>query len=326
MSPLDERVRWMPSFRSSIVVGKHVISVIRMNDDLLPLLPTLVALVHEGGVGRAAKRLGISQPRMSARLATLRVLLDDPVLVSASGRRGLVTTDRARQLAEAARRTLADLNTAIASGSFDERKAVRTFSIMANDNAAVIIGLPLVEAVRGLAGPNVRIAFHQFDLARLSDLEGGRLDLALGAPAQFERMPGLKTRTVVRDRFVAAVQEGGPSFGDLESYCARDHVLVSGDGGGFDGLVDHALAAQGRSRRVALSVQNYLLAIEAVAMSDLVATLPHILLAASKRDLTLLEPPLTLPAFTLAAAWHARADADPAHQWLRAQLGVVRPR
>ncbi|MGR6330391.1 LysR family transcriptional regulator [Sphingomonas sp. XXL09] len=303
-----------------------MVFAIRMNDALLPLLPSLVTLIEEGRVGGAAKRLGISQPRMSARLATLRALLDDPILVSASGRRGLIATDRARRLAEAARRTLADLDTAIVSNGFDPRNAVRTFAVMANDNAAVIIGLPLVDAVRSAAGPSVRIAFHQFDPARLGDLESGRLDLALGAPAQFERMPGLKTRTVVRDRFVSAVQGGEQFVGDLDSYCARDHVLVSGDGGGFDGLVDHALAVQGRSRRVALSVQNYLLAIEAVATSDLVATLPRILLTASRRDLTMSDPPLALPAFTLASAWHTRADADPAHRWLREQLDVVRPR
>ena len=300
-----------------------MLSVKRMDNGLLPLLPSLVALVEDGGVGRAAKRLGISQPRMSARLATLRAILDDPVLVAASGTRGLIATDRVRNIAEAARRTLADLDASIAGSVFNAASATRTFSIMANDNAAAIVGLPLVEAVRANSGPNVRIALHQFDPARLAELENGRIDLALGAPAQFERMPALIARTVVRDRFVSAVRTGGPLAGNLDEYCARDHILVSGDGGGFEGLVDRALSARGRSRHVALSVQNYLLAIEAVATSDMVATLPHALLVVIDRRLSLFEPPLPLPVFTLAAAWHARVDADPAHRWLRERLKAI---
>lgn len=291
-----------------------------MDDALLSLLPSLIALADEGSVGRAAKRLGISQPRMSARLATLRTILGDPVLVSASGTRGLIATDRARRLAKAARRTLDDLDAAVADGIFNAAEATRTFSIMANDNAATIVGLPLVEAIRMDSGANVRIALHQFDPARLSDLESGRIDLALGAPAQFERMPALLTRTVVRDRFRSVAQYDDPSLRTLDGYCARDHVLVSGDGGGFEGLVDRALASHGRSRRVALSVQNYLLALEAVATSDMVATLPNALLTARTRDLTVFEPPLLLPPFTLAAAWHAKVIGDPAHDWLLDRL------
>jgi len=300
-----------------------MLSAIRMDDALLPLLPSLVALVEDGGVGRAAKRLCISQPRMSARLATLRKTLNDPVLVSASGKRGLIATDRARSIAKAARQMLTDLDTTIAGRVFDSANATRTFSIMANDNAAAIVGLPLVEAVRAGSGPNIRSALHQFDTARLGDLETGQIDLALGAPTQFERMPALIARTIVRDHFVSAVRADGPCVSDLDDYCARDHVLVSGNGGGFEGLVDRALAAQGRARRVALSVQNYLLAIEAVATSDMVATLPHTLLTARRHDLSLFEPPLSLPSFTLAAAWHARVDADPAHRWLRERLSAI---
>jgi len=295
---------------------------IRMDDALLTLLPSLVTLVEECGVGRAAKRLGVSQPRMSARLATLRRILDDPVLVSAS--RGSVATDRAMRIAEAARRTLADLDTAITGNVFDATSATRTFTIMANDNAAAIVALPVVAAIRLKAGPNVRCAFRQFDGSRLNELESGRIDLALGSPTQFAAMPALKSRTILRDHFVSAVRAGEPFASDLDSYCARDHVLVSGDGGGFDGLVDRALAAQGRSRRVVLSVQNYLLAMEAVATSDMVATLPNALLTARDHRLSLFEPPFLLPPFTLIAAWHARFQADPAHLWLRKRLNTFR--
>jgi DNA-binding transcriptional LysR family regulator len=167
------------------------------------------------------------------------------------------------------------------------------------------------------------MSLHQFDGERLGDLENGRIDLALGAPIQFEKMPFLITRTIVRDRFISAVGPGGQVARDLDDFCGRDHVLVSGEGGGFDGLVDHALAALGRRRRVALSVQSYLLAIEAVAASDMIVTLPGALLTKGWRNLILFEPVLPLPSFTLSAAWHPRMDSASAHRWLRDQLAHV---
>ena len=58
------------------------------------LLIALDALLETEGVTPAAQRLGISQPAMSAQLARLRKLFNDPLL-TASGRR-LVPTTRAR--------------------------------------------------------------------------------------------------------------------------------------------------------------------------------------------------------------------------------------
>lgn len=295
----------------------------RMNEALLPLLPSLLALIEEAGVGRAAKRMGISQPRMSARLATLRTLLDDPVLVPAAGTRRFIPTDRARRMADAVGRTLTDLDAALEGDHFDAATDRRTFSIMANDNAAAIAGLPLIDAIAHAAGPGVRCALHQFAPSRLGELESGKLDLALGSPRQFQDTPGLMSRTIIRDRFVSAVRSGTPPATDLDSFCARDHVLVSGEGGGFAGTVDQALAAQGMSRRVRVSVQSYLLAIEAVAASDMIATLPKALLMANHQQLAVFAAPVALPPFTLIAAWHPRVDRDPSHRWLRHHLGVV---
>ena len=62
----------------------------------LNLLVTLDALLAEGNVTRAARRLGLSQPAVSTQLARLRDLLGDPLLVPA--RRGMVPTSRALEL------------------------------------------------------------------------------------------------------------------------------------------------------------------------------------------------------------------------------------
>jgi DNA-binding transcriptional LysR family regulator len=61
----------------------------------LNLLVTLEALLAERNVTRAARRLNISQPALSARLARLREVLGDPLLLPAQ--RGMIPTRRARR-------------------------------------------------------------------------------------------------------------------------------------------------------------------------------------------------------------------------------------
>ena len=303
-----------------------------IDDAILSLLPSLVALVEEQSVTRAATRLGISQPRASARLGDLRRLLGDDLLVRSAGRRGVVPTTRAIELAATAREVLSRLGTAVSGVTFDPRSTSRTFTIMANDNASIIIGAPLIDAVRAASGPGVRIVLLNYDPARLPTLELGELDLVLASPGQLASLPSLVSRTVVRDRFVTAAAAGrmGGQI-ELDEFCARDHIVVSATGGSFDSMIDETLGSLGRSRRVAVSVQSYLIAIELVARSDLVATLPNALLAHRGSEITSLEPPIMLSAFALSAGWHMRSTNDPAHRWLRercfsvARLGLIDP-
>ena len=107
---------------------------------------------------------------------------------------------------------------------------------------------------------------------------------------------------------------------DLDTFCALDHVLVSADGGGFAGVVDRALAALGRTRHVAVSVQSYALAPLVVAGSDRVCTMPRRILERFAADLDVFAPPLALPRTEIFAFWHPRSQADQGHAWLREQL------
>src|SRR5499427_357683 len=62
----------------------------------LNLLVALDAFVSEGHVGRAARRIGLSQPAASHALRRLREIMNDPLLVRAGGRMQL--TPRAEAL------------------------------------------------------------------------------------------------------------------------------------------------------------------------------------------------------------------------------------
>ena len=71
----------------------------------LNLLVALDALMSERNVTRAARRIGLSQPAVSAALARLRAALNDPLLIQIGPR--LEPTDYALSLAEPLRTLLA---------------------------------------------------------------------------------------------------------------------------------------------------------------------------------------------------------------------------
>src|SRR5690606_478167 len=95
-----------------------------------------------------------------------------------------------------------------------------------------------------------------------------------------------------------------------------------GDG---ESVVDRALAAIGRRRRVALRVPYFLAAPMVVARSDYILTAPENLCRdfAGHYPLQLLGAPVALPSFTISQIWHERFDDDPGHRWLRDRLGAV---
>jgi len=80
----------------------------------LGLLVTLEALLAEGNVTRAARRLNLSQPALSARLARLRDELGDPLLIPA--RRGMILTQRAVELRQPLHDALEGVRRVMAEG------------------------------------------------------------------------------------------------------------------------------------------------------------------------------------------------------------------
>ena len=89
-------------------------------------------------------------------------------------------------------------------------------------------------------------------------------------PARFHR------RTLYEEDFVVAMRARHP-FGKaptLDRYCEMQHLVVS-HGGDAHGFVDRVLEKQGRSRRIALTVPNFMFALAVIAETDLVSALPR---------------------------------------------------
>jgi DNA-binding transcriptional LysR family regulator len=285
----------------------------------LNLLVTLDALLNENNVTRAAARLHLSQPAVSAQLARLRELLGDPLLLP--GPRGMRPTARADELREPLRQALATLEQVIApSEAFDPALATHHWHVAAFDYGALTILVPALATLRAVAPATHLAVVHSPPSQVAIKAEQGTIDLAF--MSSHEAPANLHCRRLFAERYVLAGRADHPQLRrdiSLAQFCQLEHAIVSPDGGGFHGVTDSVLAKRGLSRRVSLSVPGFMLLGAVLASTDLVAMVPS-RLAAGNRALKVVEPPLEVPGFDMFMLWPERVHRDHAHQWLREQI------
>ena len=291
----------------------------------LNLVLALDALLAERHVTRAAARLGVTQSAASHALARLRDLFGDPLLVR--GPRGaMITTPRAEALAPQVHRVLVDLAGVLRGDAFDPATTRRVFRIGASDYAELVLLPKLIERIGRLA-PGIDLWVHPFDEHGDAELAAGALDAVFALPRGSARSAGSYEKVLFDEGFTCILRADHPLAGGkltLPRYCGASHLLVA-PRGSPGSLVDDALAEHGRSRRVALAVPHFLVVPYIVAGSDLVATLASRVAARFTETLGLvaMPPPVQLPRFQIAVAWHERNHHDAAHRWLREQVLAV---
>jgi len=289
----------------------------------LNLLIALDALMREGNVTAAGRRIGLSQPAMSHALARLRDLLGDPLLV----REGSVMrlTALAEWLAPRVQRLIGEIDaTLLGHQAFEPESAARTFRIATNDYCGAVLMPALLAQVRRLA-PGVELELHAHKGGPpAAALARGELDLAVGTFLDAE--PGVERQVLLREDFACLVRRGHPrAKGKLsvQDYAELDHVLITAPDYGA-GVVDFALAARGLRRRVVARTPHFLVAPALVLGSDAIVTLPaRLARLAARAGLRSFAPPLPLPPFDVHLLWHSAASEDAASRWLRQQLLAV---
>jgi DNA-binding transcriptional LysR family regulator len=289
----------------------------------LGLLVTLETLLTERNVTRAASRLNLSQPALSARLARLRDAFGDPLLIP--GQRGMVLTQRALELMEPLHEALEGVRRVVEQGAPINPETLRaTVAIAASDYVQYAL-LARYSVVLRAEAPMVRVAWRTLDVMALTtQLERGEVDLALARPE--EAPAAMRQRRLYEEEYVVVARQGHPAVHgvlDLDLFCALDHVVVSKLGGGFAGPTDAALEAIGRRRTVALSTSGFLIVPEIVSRSDMIAVIPRRIADGWSDRVQVLEPPLHIPGFAIASIWHDRTTNHPAQSWLRDRLAAL---
>lgn len=288
-----------------------------MNSSDFGLLASLDALLQEGSVTGAAKRVGLSTPAMSHALARIRERLGDPILVRSG--RGMLLTPRAIALKAQVHQVVSEARRALEpERPFAPAELARTFVVHATDYVLMVLGAAVDRILREEA-PRVAVRFvpnTPDDSAMLRDRGS---DLAVGIYGELPQE--MKTRQLMTDRFVCVVRAGHPTVGKrftLERFVALSHVQIAPRGmpGGY---VDDVLAARGLTRHVARAVPYFVTALQLTAETDYVLTVSERIARRYERALGLavLEVPLPLRPYALSLVWHPRLDADPGHRFVR---------
>jgi DNA-binding transcriptional LysR family regulator len=302
-----------------------------MSDPDLNLLIALDALLTDGSVASAARRLGLSASAMSRTLTRLRAATDDPLLVRA-GRR-MVLTPCAEALRERARNAVHEARAVLRPSSMEPDFATlqRHFTIRANEGFVVVFGATLIAAAIAEA-PLVCLRFAPKAEKTSRYLREGAADLEIGAVS--EMGPEVRVQALFRDRFIGVVRKGHPleTIGEVtaERYVEFGHVVATRRGSSI-GPVDAALAALGLERRIVAMVPSFPAALAVACASDLVALVPASFLNLAARDhgsfppsaLHVFELPVATEPLTISQMWHPRMERDPAHRWLRELIRKV---
>ncbi|UBM26137.1 LysR family transcriptional regulator [Pseudomonas sp. p1(2021b)] len=287
------------------------------------LLVALDALLDEGSVVGAARRMNLSPAAMSRTLGRIRDALGDPILVRAG--RGLVPTPRALALREQVSALVEQAGQVFRSGDdVDLPNLERAFNIRTNDLFIALYGAQLLRMMHEQA-PRTVLRFVPESPGGDDDsvLRDGRTDLIISSTIDLG--PEIKVQSLFQTVYIGLARRDHPIFDaeiTPERFAAYPQISVSRRGRA-NGPIDMELANHKVQRRVALITPSFHSAMFSLPDSDLLLPMPaNILNSVNKLGLPLrsFQIPLPLEQVTVMQAWHPRFQNDPAHRWLRQTL------
>ncbi len=296
-----------------------MLNEIHLGNADLNLLPVFEAVLAERHVGKAALRLHLTPSAVSHGLNRLRFLLNDPLFLRTP--KGVAPTARALELAEPIADILARVRRVVTSAEpFDPARSERRFTIGAPDGTVLLPPL-LREIQRNAPGIDISMRTVLRDSA-ITELDARLADVVI---VPLDEVPARFVHKMISEEDFVIVSRAGHPFAEaptLDRYCAMKHIVVSMTGDPHTN-VDNVLAREGRSRRIALTVPNFMLAFALIAESDLIAALPKSLLAMHGVRFGLIGTPLPFPTrrFQIRAIVPKVAMMDAGVEWLFGLLG-----
>lgn len=286
----------------------------------LHLIRVLHTVLTERSVSRAALRLGMHQPAVSAALKRLRDLSGDPLLVR-DGASMVATEAACRMIAPAAHvlRTAEVLFTE--ARSFDPRTSTTTFRIAASDYLDPSFLPRLVADVKHRA-PLTQIEIHSLthEADYRAQLAQGEIDLVIGNwlhPPEDLHMSRLAT-----DDVVCLVSKDHPVVRrgwDEADWLGAEHIAPTPNYPGARGIIDQVLDARGLRRNIVARCAYFGLIPQMVASSLLVLTTGRTYCEhmAVHLPLVILPCPVPMPALEYYQLWHPRSRHSNSARWLR---------
>jgi len=289
----------------------------------LHLIRILHTVLTERSVSRAALRLGMHQPQVSAALKRLRDVAGDPLLVRSGA--AMVPTDAGLRMVEPSASILRAAEMLFSdTRGFDPRTAATTFRVSASDYLDPQFLPALVAAVKSQA-PGAGLEIHPLSAqADCHDqLAQGEVDVVVG---NWEEPPdSLHRSELFTDEVVCLVARDHPAVRRgwrVQDWLEAEHVAPMPTHPGARGVIDAHLDRQGLARRITVRCPHFSLIPAMVAQSLLVLTTgrQYCERFAGPLPVTILPCPVEFPRLAYYQLWHERSHASASARWLRDRI------
>ena len=292
----------------------------------LHLIRVLHTVLTERSVSRAALRLGMYQPAVSAALKRLRELSGDPLLVRSGS--GMVPTDAALRMIEPSASILraAEVMFTGARG-FDPQTCSSTFRVAASDYLDPQFLPRLVSQIKTHV-PLCHIEIHPLsaDSDYHAHLANGDVDVVVG---NWLKPPeDLHLGKLFADEVVCLVSRDHPAVRrgwNTESWLEAEHIAPTPTHPGARGVIDDHLEGLGLVRNITARCPHFGLIPGMVASSLLVLTTgrQYCERFVAELPVKILECPIEFPQLMYYQLWHERTHASASAKWLREQVKQV---
>lgn len=287
----------------------------------LNLLVTLDALLQEKNVTRAANRLGVTQPTVSAALSRLRRHFNDELLHRTGNRYEL--TPLADMLATRTTSALRGVQRVFdAAPDFDPTTAQREFTVMMSDYATAVFGDALAAHVAERA-PGVRLQLREVSAYAVSHAQE-TLRTIDGVVLPHGFLQDVPADDLWDDTWVCVVARDNTAVADtlsLEDVARLPWVVSYNNATAFTPAVQQ-LRTIGIEPDIRVVVESFLALPFLVAGTNCVALVQGRLASrlAEAAGVRVLACPWEVSPLMEAFWWHPSMQGDPAHAWLRAAL------
>ena len=286
----------------------------------LNLLVIFEAVYATGNTGKAAMRLGMSQPSVSNALTRLRDQIGDPLFVRTP--HGVEPTMKAKELIEPVREALGIIGGKVVdTGEIELATYRRVFRVIISD---VLESVAMPKIVRTISeqARGIKIECIQGRANFEEDLRAGTLDLAcFSYPGDTSDLTIMPIESI---DFVVVTRRNHPQIKkplDLETFARLSHIAFNRELRALT-TVNKSLTANALELHVAYMVAKAWSIPPMIERTDLIGILPRNFVEeiSDNFDLDVHDVPIDLPEQHHYMTWHVNSDNDPGHKWLRESI------
>lgn len=292
----------------------------------LNLLRVFEAIYVEGGITKAANKLGLSQPAASNALSRLREHIGDQLFLRTV--QGVEPTAEAKRIAPTLIATMKALEQTLSTqADFDPDASQREFGIIMSDAVEAMIMHPLIRAAMQNA-PGITYDLRSIDPGTLREsIFQKQVDIGIFVtPINDDHIRSSHLVSTVMSIVVRADHPvyGGRATLSEDDFFNADWVLINSDLRRASNF-HREVKAKGRKRRIVCKASRMMSVPYIIAESDLMGILPRSMAEglADRLNLKIFDIPFKVPPEAWYMIWHQDFTDDPAHRWLREQMELA---